>query len=288
MKRETDLAQRVAELERQLQVLASSPHKRRRVIGIGGWLLFVIVTANLWLFWSALADRRASRVEHHFWVVCQPGATAQQRRDSFSTLVRAGNREWRSARLKRLKLKGIDLAGAELEWIDMEGSDLSDANFRSANLRRAGLELTKLVRVNFSLADLSEAFLRKVDLTGADLSRANLRSASLEQSDLVEASFERADMTESNLLLAILTRADLRRANLSWANLDAADLTGADLEDAVLEGASIRDTFFGDSNWWRAKGLPSVVIERFKKEFAPGNKAPVEFQEDYQKWLADQ
>jgi uncharacterized protein YjbI with pentapeptide repeats len=110
----------------------------------------------------------------------------------------------------------------------------------------------------------------------------------MEQSDMVDTNFDRADMTEANLLLAVLTRADLRRANLSWANLDAADLTGANLEDTNLEGASMRDAFFGDSNWWRARGLPSATIERFTKEFPPGNEAPAEFREDFRAWLGGQ
>ncbi|MHB8900881.1 MAG: pentapeptide repeat-containing protein [Thermoguttaceae bacterium] len=251
-------------------------------------LVVLLLTINVWVLWGLVRAQRESRLEHHFWIISQPGATAEQRRDAFTTLVRAGNRQWRSARLKFLKLRGADLAGANLEQIDLQGSDLTDASFKSGNLHRANLELTKLTRADFSLANLSEAYLRKVDLTGANLSRSDLRSASLEQSDLIDAVFERADMTEVNLLLAVLTRADLRRVNLSWANLDAADFSGANLEEANLESASMRDAFFGDSNWWRAKGLPSAVIERFKVEFPPGEEASAEFREDYRLWLAGQ
>ena len=287
MTHETDLAGRVAALERRLKetATASSGPKVRWTSGAAG-LLLVMLTVNLWAIWGTVREHRKSRLEHQFWIVSQPGASAAQRRDAFTALVCAGNRQWRSARLRHLKLRGADLAQANLEMIDLQGSDLTDVNLKSANLRQANLEMTKLVRADLSLADLSESFLRKVDLTGADVSRADLRSASLEQSDLVDTIFERADLTEANLLLAVLTRADLRRANLSWAILDAADLTGANLEEANLENASLQDTFFGDSNWWRAKGLPSAAIERFKKEFPPGEETPAEFQEDYRKWLA--
>ncbi len=285
---ETDLAGRVAALERQLKETDSSRSMVREMRSVAGLLLALMFTVNLWVFWGIVREQRKSRLEHQFWVVSQPGATAEQRRDAFTALVVAGNREWRSARLRHLKLRGADLALTNLEMIDLLGSDLSDANFKSANLRRANLELTKLARTDLSLADLSEAFLRKVDLTGADVSRADLRTASLEQSDLVDATFERANMTEANLLLAVLTRTNLKRANLTWANLDAADLTGANLEETDLENASLKDAFFGNCNWWRAKGLPSGVIERFKTEFPPGEESSSALREDYQKWLANQ
>lgn len=286
MKHEPDLTDRMAALEKRLQDHAAAHVRARGLAWIVGILVVVVLTANLGMLWKAVSNQAKSRLEHQFWVVSQPGATEDQRRDAFTELVRHGNRQWRSARLKHLKLRGADLADTNLEMIDLEGCDLTDANLKSATMRRANLELVKLVRANLSSADLSEAFLRKVDLTDADLRRANLRSASLEQSDLIDANLERADMTEANLLLAVLTRADLTRADLSWANLDAADLTGANLADANLEGASMRDTFFGDSNWWRAKGLPSAVLERFKTEFPPSDAAPEELKKDFRDWLS--
>lgn len=282
MKEKPDLADRVAVVEEKLREHAP---RRRKALGFG-CLIAVLLTVNLWILGKTVSDQAQNRLEHHFWAISQPGATGEQKRQAFSALVRAHNREWRSARLKHLKLCGADLAEANLEMIDLEGCDLSEANLSSAVLRRGNLELAKLVRADLSLADFSESFLRKVDLTDADLSRADLRSASLEQSDLVDANLERADMTEASLLLAVLTRANLTKANLSWANLDAADLTGADLTDADLEGASIRDTFFGGCNWWRAKGLPTSVIERLKEEFPPRDDDPQELKKDYLRWLS--
>lgn len=287
MKEKPDLVDRMVVLEERLQKHAARQDKVRRLGCFLVVVVAVVVTANSWMLWRAVMNQVQDRLEHHFWVISQPGATGEQKQEAFAALVRAGNREWRSARLKHVKLREADLADVHLEMIDLEGCDLTDANLKSAILRRANLELAKLVRVDLSSADLSESFLRKVDLTEADLSRADLRSASLEQSDLIDANLERADLTETSLLLAVLTRADLTRANLSWANLDAADLTGADLTDANLEGVSIRDTFFGGCNWWRAKGLPSAVIERFKKEFPPRDEDSDELKNDYREWASD-
>ena len=281
MKHDPDLAERVAALEERLREA-----KQRHGLGwLAGTIIVIMLTVNLMMVWRAVSDQAAGRLEHQFWVVSQPGATSPERLEAFTALVRAGNREWRSARLKRLPMQGADLAGTNLENIDLEGCDLTDTNMESAKLRHANLELVKLIRVNLSQADLSESYLRKVDLTDADVRRANLRSISLEQSEMVNTNFERADMAEASLLLGILTNANLTRANLSWSNLDAADLTGADLSDANLEGASLRDTFFGDSNWWRARGLPAELIERFKEEFPPGEDASDALKEDFVRWL---
>ena len=53
----------------------------------------------------------------------------------------------------------------------------------------------------------------------------------------------------------------------------------------MLDNASMRDTDFGDSNWWRARGLKSATMERFKVEFAPSEDAPAGYREDFEKWM---
>jgi len=256
--------------------------------GVAGVLLAVLLTVNVCVLWSVHRQQARSRLESHFWLVCHGGATAEQRRDAFTALVQAGNHQWRGARLQHLKLRGIDLAGAELEMIDLEGSDLTDGMLSKANLRAANLQLTVLAGADLSAAALAESYLRKADLTSANLRGADLRSASLEQTDLIGTDLEEADLTEANLLLAVLTGASLKDAQLAWATLDAADFTGADLAGADLTSASIQDTYFGQTNWWRATGLSTATIQRFKKDFAPGEEDPVDLQKDYQEWLSGQ
>lgn len=284
MNGEQDLAGRVAELERRLG--QETTGKSRRIGRSAAWLaIALLLTVNLWMLWKGRQQAASERIQNHFWVVCHPGASGEERRAALTALVQAGNREWRSARLQHLNLRESRFDGVALDWADMEGCDLTDASMVAASLHGANFQLAKLRRADFSSADLSESFLRKADLIDASFRKANLRSASLEQADMKRADFEEADLGEANLLLGVLNGANLKKARLAWANLDAADFSGADLADANFEGASIRDTYFADSNWWRAVGLPSGTVERFKKEFAPTAEAPEGLRKDYQEWL---
>ncbi|MHC4177520.1 MAG: pentapeptide repeat-containing protein [Planctomycetota bacterium] len=285
MNNEPDLAARVAALEK-LSGHGPRPGRVGSLLrGLGYLLLATLLTLNAWVMWKGFDALDADRIQRHFWVVCHRGATDQQRRDAFTELVKAGNREWRGARLAHLKLRSGEFDGAYLELANMEGCDFTQSTMVGARLRGADLQMAKLVRVDLSLANLAEAFLLKADLTDSTVRRADLRSASLEQCDLKNTNFEGSNLSEANLLLAVLTNANLRKANLSWSNLDAADFHGANLDGTNLENATTRDTCFTDSNWWRAIGLSSETIDRLKQEFAPSSEAPPEFQKDYVKWL---
>ena len=250
-------------------------------------LLATLLTLNVWILWRSLDTLSANTIEHQFWLLTHPGATDQQRCDAFVRLLGAGNREWRSARLAHLSLKHADFDGAQLERSELESCDFTQSSFVGANLRKANLQMSTLVRADLSLAILTEAYLFKADLTDATLRGADLRSASLEQGDLKNTDFQGSDLAEANLLLAVMTNANLQNANLSWSNLDATDFHGANLDGANLESASIRDAVFTGSNWWRAVGLSSDAIDRLNRDFPPGDDAPPESQEDYEKWLKE-
>jgi uncharacterized protein YjbI with pentapeptide repeats len=285
MNKEPDLANRVAALEKLVGGRAHAKGPRVLLPAVGGLVLAALLTVNAWLTWRRVQALADSSVQRHFWVVCHRGATDEQRRDAFTELVKAGNHEWRSARLSHLKFRHGAFDGAQLELIDLESCDFTESTLVGANLRGANFLTAKLVRADLSYANLSEGFLRKADLTGSTVREANLQSASLHQADLKDADFEGADLSEADLSLAVLTDANLRNADLSWAHLDAADLCGANLDGANLENATIEDAFFAESNWWRAVGLTSDTIDRFKTEFAPSAEAKQEFQEDFAKWL---
>jgi uncharacterized protein YjbI with pentapeptide repeats len=277
-----DLAARVAVLER-----LASGRLPRLLQAIGCLLLATLLTMNAWILWRNLSAAAADRLSHHFWVLCREGASEDQRREALTELLRAGHREWRSARLAGLKLRRGDFDGAQLPVAEMTGCDFTQSSLIGANLKGANLRMAKLANADLSSANLAEASLFKADLTHAAVRRARLAGASLEQSSSNNADFEGSDFGEADLLLAVMTKANLRGANLSWSNLDAADLRGANLEGANLENASLFDTDFTDSNWWRAAGLPSDVIDRFRRDFQPTAKASQAFQEDYQKWLKE-
>ena len=91
---------RVAALEQQLRADQAARGTGHRLGWLVGILIAVVLTANMWMLWKAVSNQARNRVEHHFWVLSQPGATGERKLEAFTALVRSGNREWRSARLK--------------------------------------------------------------------------------------------------------------------------------------------------------------------------------------------
>lgn len=100
----------------------------------------------------------------------------------------------------RVPLVGVDVSGAFLQGIR--------------------LDKAKLLRANFSTADVREGRFASADLTDANLHSANFRGSSFSQ--------------------AILHGAALDQSDLTGADLTGAELSGADLEDADLTGATLR------------------------------------------------
>ena len=87
----------------------------------------------------------------------------------------------------------------------LQGADLSHRNLSSRYLGYADLRDSKLLHVNFFMADLFRAWLTGADLTEADLSAANLTEADLRGTILTGANFQVADLNNT-----VLIGADLR------------------------------------------------------------------------------
>ena len=87
----------------------------------------------------------------------------------------------------------------------LQGADLSHRNLSSRYLGYADLRDSKLLHVNFFMADLFRCWLAGADLTGADLSAANLTEADLRGAILTGANFQVADLNNT-----VLIGADLR------------------------------------------------------------------------------
>ena len=113
----------------------------------------------------------------------------------------------------RVPLVGVDVSGAFLQGVR--------------------LDKARLLRSNFSAADVRDG-----KFQSADFSFANLRSTNFRGSHLEQASFAAATLDESDL-----TGADLAGADLTDASLDDADLTNADLRGVHWEHiASVKNT----------------------------------------------
>jgi hypothetical protein len=127
------------------------------------------------------------------------------------------------------------------DGVPLVGVDVSGAFLQSIHLERA-----RLLRSNFSAADLRDG-----NFNFADLSDANMRTANLRESHLQGASFQRTDMDDADL-----TDADLTEADLSGASLSNADLSNTNLSN--LRWRDLRSV--KGSNLYGVKNAPDGFI----------------------------
>ncbi|HKW56639.1 MAG TPA: pentapeptide repeat-containing protein [Candidatus Acidoferrum sp.] len=106
-------------------------------------------------------------------------------------------------------LVGVDVSGAFLQGIKLEKARLLRANFSAADVRES----------RFIAADFTSADLRSANFRTSDLSRASLQGATLDDSDLTGADLSGADLAGASLVNADLTNADLR--DIQWQHLAA-------------------------------------------------------------------
>lgn len=120
--------------------------------------------------------------------------------------------------------QGVGGSGGRIEALqelDKDGVPLVGVNVSGAFLQGVDLARAKLVRSDFSSADVRNS---KFEL--ADLAYANLRASNFRESDLSRANLQHADLGDADFCSA-----NLRGADLSGATLDAADLGNTDLAD---------------------------------------------------------
>ena len=246
-----------------------------------------IVTVNVWLAGRLARQQRENSKQYAFWVLCQPGHTADDRVRAFLLLVAEGNKEWRSASLSDLNLEKVSLPDAQLEAAVFRRARLSGANLSGAKLAKSIFELADLATADLSKADLPEAQLYRTALNNAKLNRTILRGANLQEIKAEGAQFLAADLGDSDCTMANFTGASLAGCNLSGARLEAARFTGANLSLARLQDVNLRDADFSNCNWWRARGLRTTQIEFLKKNFGPTEKASPALRNDFEKWLKE-
>ncbi|NOX56642.1 MAG: pentapeptide repeat-containing protein [Planctomycetes bacterium] len=248
-------------------------------------LLLILVCINLWLLHRSIRTAWEQDQARLFWLLCQDGSTPAERARAFLRLAASGNRQWRCARLEKLRLSGVNLPRANLQYANFSQSDLSRADLAEARLRGCLFQAANLAHANLQKADLTDADLLKADLTGANLREAILRAASLEQATVRNANLILADLSEAHLLMADLSGANLTGADLTGANLESASFRGAELALSRLNGANLTDADFSGSNWWRARGLTARQLARLRQRFAPSDEASANRRRDFQLWL---
>jgi len=71
--------------------------RRTKVVAALGVAAAAMLAVAVGLMATAVRKQRSATRERDFWVLCQPGFTADERAAAFRSLVVAGNREWRAA-----------------------------------------------------------------------------------------------------------------------------------------------------------------------------------------------
>jgi uncharacterized protein YjbI with pentapeptide repeats len=107
----------------------------------------------------------------------------------------------------RVPLVGVDVSGAFLQGVRLEKARLLRSNFSSADVRDG----------RFQSADFSYANLRSTNFRGSHLAQVSFEAANLEDSDLTGADLTGADLTEASLADADLSNADLRE--IHWERI---------------------------------------------------------------------
>jgi uncharacterized protein YjbI with pentapeptide repeats len=153
-------------------------------------------------------------------------------------IVRRGTRARRAWQENNPEVR-LDLAGAKLVRKDFSEADLRNANLSGVNLRLADLSGADLRNANLANAILLGARLNGADLTGADLSEVNARKADFGGAYLTRAKLVGANFSEASLYLADIIDANLGGAMLAGADINGADLTGARIVDADLNQATL-------------------------------------------------
>jgi uncharacterized protein YjbI with pentapeptide repeats len=171
----------------------------------------------------------------------QNDATQRQREADRQALLLVLGRQ---RDISGIDLDKRDLSGAYLVGKTFHGANLAGANLKNASLEEASLIEANLVHAVLYNAHLDRADLREADLADASLAGANLNGAKLDGDRLIRVNFTDADLSNAwmraDLRGARLIRARLVGARLDPADLQGADLRGADLEDANLRRANLQ------------------------------------------------
>jgi hypothetical protein len=112
--------------------------------------------------------------------------------------------------------------------------------------------------------DVSAAFLQSVHLEHARLLRSNFSAADIRDSDFAFADLSDADLHAANFRQSNLRNAGFQRANLEDADLSGADLSEADFSSATLTNADLRNTNLTHLRWRDIRSLKNANIYRVK------------------------
>jgi uncharacterized protein YjbI with pentapeptide repeats len=170
-------------------------------------------------------------------------------------VFRARGRDLSGAIFEQAKLLRIDFSGADLQGALFGEAELQGASFFRAQLQGAKLSNAQLRGALFDTAWLQGAHLDDANLLGASFNGAQLQGASLFQAQLQGAFLGATDLRGALLGGAQLQGTSLMGAQLQGSSLFRAHLEGASLDGVRLEGASLREA------WLWGSALQGAVLQ---------------------------
>jgi hypothetical protein len=112
--------------------------------------------------------------------------------------------------------------------------------------------------------DVSKAFLQAVQLPSARLLRADFSDADVRNSNFNSADLSYASLNGANFRNSVLQRASLLSANLTDADFCGAKFNGADLSDATLDAADLGNADLGGIRWQTIKSIKKTNLAGVK------------------------
>ena len=115
-------------------------------------------------------------------------------------------------------------------------------------------------KVSLDGVDVTSAALQGIQLRDAKLLRSNFSSADLRNSDFTGSNFTLADLNSANLRNTVLDHAIFSQADLSNTDLNGSSLVGANLEGATLDDADLRSADLRDIEWQHLKSIKAANV----------------------------
>lgn len=154
--------------------------------------------------------------------------------------------------LYNVKILRADFSQANLVNAEIASVELISANLTGADLSNASLSFSNLMNVNLSQANLTGIKLTLVNLIRANMSEAILVNAKLVQSNLIEANLSKTDLSCASLKKINLMGINLTKAILYRTNLSGTILINANLNKAILVKANLKNSVLINANLTRA------------------------------------
>lgn len=144
------------------------------------------------------------------------------------------------------KLIKINFSNADLNFSTVRGAIISDSNFKSAQLKHATFNNSEITNTNFENADFTSAY-----LYGASFDNVNFKNTNFSGANLGYVKFYNSNLEGSYLgnLENLSSNIDFKNVNLKNANLKNVKLDGADMENTNFQGAILEGASFWNGNF---------------------------------------